>query len=595
MPNTPNMGMNLPVVGVTPGGGGSGHWGPLLTESLGLVDSHDHSPGHGAPLSVTAPQFIVKGDLDFGGHSLLDIKNLSISGTAYLSGSIISSGTIFAPQLTGSLTQISGGLAYLIGVGGITVATNSLGQVLVSASVGDDRYASYILAVADAENPNARVISVGSGSNATVVFTDAGPGGSFGIGVRVYQVLQDQGNGKSYTTASINAYGGLTGSLTQTSTGLAYMVGIGGVTITTNSLGQVIVSGAAGAVTDIVGAGGSTVSSVGSDFTVSSSIGADAYASYLLASASAQDTKARTIAGLGGTSVIDNGAGSTLQVSSAAPPWTTIVGQGGTSVSVTGATVFVSSSQAQSQSFFGQGGTSVSIAGPFVTISSSVPLISQLAGQGGTVVSNVGSDYNVSSSVGSDKYGTFLVLSASANDPNVRRLVVGGTLTAVDLGAGSTYTISAAFTSASQAPYTPATGSNWNLVPTTVQGALDQLAAPNATSSLAPTQNNVVIASSSIAPNFSKAKSGVVILNGMLVVNASTATSGTAQFFRDSTPIGPQMALLLTAFLPAAFQFGWTDILPDNLAHAYSFQVSASNGTLSVIANQGSILVRELN
>ena len=50
--------------------------------------------------------------------------------------------------------------------------------------------------------------------------------------------------GDVFTSGSLTAINGMTGSVTQLPTGLAFMVGQGNVTITTNSLGQVVFSGA---------------------------------------------------------------------------------------------------------------------------------------------------------------------------------------------------------------------------------------------------------------------------------------------------------------------------------------------------------------
>jgi hypothetical protein len=105
-----------------------------------------------------------------------------------------------------------------------------------------------------------------------------------------------------------------------------------------------------------------------------------------------------------------------------------------------------------------------------------------------------------------------------------------------------------------------------------------------------------VVVSASIAPAFAQLKSGVVNVYGTLVVNASTNCSGTAMLLRDTTTqVGPTIQLPLSAQVPQAFALQWIDTLPDTLAHEYSFAVSASVGTLTVLANQGGITVRELN
>jgi hypothetical protein len=415
MPNTPYMGMTLPIVGVTPGGGAGTAWGPLLTQSLDQVDAHNHSPGSGAPLQLTAPQFVVLGDLGFGGHNLFSIQNITASGT--LQGAIVSG------SFTGSLTQVGPGLAYLIPQGGVTITTNSLGQIIisssagqvtditgtggstvsstltdytVSSSIGADKFGAYLLLSASANDTIARIFTLSSGSGPVALFfTDGGAGGNFALGVKAYPVFLDQVN-KAYTTASVTVYGGITGSITQLPSGQgAFIVGTGSVGVSTGSLGQVIASG-------------------------------------------------------------------------------------------------------------------------------SIP-------------------------------------------------------TAYQIG------------------FVPLTGSNWNPVPTTTGQALNLLAAPNATSSIAVSQSAVVTASVSIATNFAKNKSGVVSLSAFLVVNPNSTVTGSGQFFRDTTPIGPSQQLSMASQVTQNFGFSWLDTLPDNVLHAYSFQVSGSTGTLTVLAGQGSIVVRELS
>lgn len=160
---------------------------------------------------------------------------------------------------------------------------------------------------------------------------------------------------------------------------------------------------------------------------------------------------------------------------------------------------------------------------------------------------------------------------------------------------GGDVTISGSLSSSIK--YAPLTSSNWNPQPTTVQAAFDFLAAPHFSSSLAQAQTLGTVVSASIAPSaFAQLKSGVVNVYGTLVVNATTNCSGTAKLLRDNaTQLGPTIQLPLTSQVPQAFSLQWIDTLPDTLTHQYSFVVSASVGTLSVLANQGGVTVRELN
>jgi len=149
------MNLVLPVVGTTPGGGSGTSWGPLLTSSIDTIDAHDHSPGKGAPLNVTAAQLNVHSDLDFGGHSIYDLNNITISGSveaSALSGSLtqISSGSYASGSWSGGVAYSGSftpsgpfgytGLPYLVGVAGTRISTNSLGQVIISGSLGGANY-----------------------------------------------------------------------------------------------------------------------------------------------------------------------------------------------------------------------------------------------------------------------------------------------------------------------------------------------------------------------------------------------------------------------------------------------------------------------
>jgi len=248
------MSMSLPIVGVTPGGGSGNSWGPLLTTSLGQIDVHDHSPGKGAPLVMTSGSFKVATDLGFAGHSLFAVDNIQAIGqitalgltgsltqiivSASFSGTFSSgtlSGSTFLP--TGSFTPLSlysaSYAAAFVGVGGIQVLTNSFGQVLISGTVGDDRYASFILAQPDAEDPNYRVIT-GSGGTSLI---DGGAGGfmtvssSIGAGRDAAFVLTATADGRAPNARTITGSGGVSvidGSLPSRYYGRAKASNLGG-------------------------------------------------------------------------------------------------------------------------------------------------------------------------------------------------------------------------------------------------------------------------------------------------------------------------------------------------------------------------------
>lgn len=64
------MGMPVPVVGVDP----SPTWASLLVTDLGIIDSHDHTTGNGAPLTTSS--ITVNANFPFAGNSITGLKAL---------------------------------------------------------------------------------------------------------------------------------------------------------------------------------------------------------------------------------------------------------------------------------------------------------------------------------------------------------------------------------------------------------------------------------------------------------------------------------------------------------------------------------------
>lgn len=127
--------------------------------------------------------------------------NVNATKAAQFNGNdAVGVGTINAQALSGSLTRLANGQSFIVGLGGIAVTSASNGQVIVSGSTSGD--------------VNATRAAQFNGNDA------------IGVG-----------------TVSATA---LTGSLTKLSSGVAYIVGQGGVTVTTGALGQVFVSSSLG-------------------------------------------------------------------------------------------------------------------------------------------------------------------------------------------------------------------------------------------------------------------------------------------------------------------------------------------------------------
>lgn len=201
-------------------------------------------------------------------------------------GDVVVSGTV-----SGSIHQTAGGLSYLVAANNIVIASQSNGQIIFSGPVpGGDRDASYVLMGVTASLPNERVLTAGNGLTladggagstatfainnnvvATVSGTNFTGASSFGLPTAnaadafVY-VSGSTGRGignperrVSVFAGDVVASGTISGSIHQTVGGLSYLVAVGGISITSQSNGQILISGSS--ITGGGGGGGSGFSS----------------------------------------------------------------------------------------------------------------------------------------------------------------------------------------------------------------------------------------------------------------------------------------------------------------------------------------------
>jgi len=176
-----------------------------------------------------------------GGAYTVGVKD---SVFAALTGSTFSGDLVAQSGLSGSLQMLSdGSTRYLIGTGAVNISTSSAGQIVVSSSIGRTYTASTGLKLAS------DVFSIDNTKVATLT------GSQFSGNVGVTGSLEVEGNGLFRT--------GLSGSLQMLSDGSTpYIIGAGGVKITTSSSGQLTVSASAGSSSAVTQAGGSTVNNV---------------------------------------------------------------------------------------------------------------------------------------------------------------------------------------------------------------------------------------------------------------------------------------------------------------------------------------------
>jgi len=149
---------------------------------------------------------------------------------------------------------------------------------------------------------------------------------------------------------------------------------------------------------------------------------------------------------------------------------------------------------------------------------------------------------------------------------------------------------------ASQVAYTPATASNWNPVPGTVAGALDQLAAPNALTQLnAAPLGPATTVSLATAATFTRALSGKFVVAARLSgTDAGDTDTIAAQLTLDGTPVGP-VSKVDTGFAGATWDTSitWIVTIADTATHHAGITATGASA-LTVAIDQASVVVYEL-
>ena len=216
------------------------------------------------------------------------------SGNIGITGSLgVESKAVFNSGLSGSLTTLADGSALIRAGTDIEVVSGSTGWITIHSTVNaggsagggnSDKNAEYLVLATTSSLGNERVFAKGTG----LTTTDAGAGGSYTVGIDNSIVATLTG---SVFSGNIIAQSGLTGSLQMLSNGTTpYIIGTGGVTVTTASSGQVIVS-ASNASSTITQAGGSTIANVNTlIFTASTVSGATGTATITPVIGAAEDS-----------------------------------------------------------------------------------------------------------------------------------------------------------------------------------------------------------------------------------------------------------------------------------------------------------------
>jgi hypothetical protein len=151
-----------------------------------------------------------------GGGTSGDVSlGINDSIVATVSGTTFTGVTRHNAGLSGSLTRLTDGTSYLVAGTGISLATGSTGNITITSTVAGS--------------------SLVAGSNTQVQFND---GGTFGANSGLTYNKTTGALTGTYVLAST----GFSGSLTKLVNGSDYLVGTGGITISTGSTGAVTIS-----------------------------------------------------------------------------------------------------------------------------------------------------------------------------------------------------------------------------------------------------------------------------------------------------------------------------------------------------------------
>lgn len=206
----------------------------------------------------------------------------SLSGSFFGTGQGSFSGT---EGLTGSLQRLVSGLTYLVGGTRILITTQSNGQVLIAAEAADVSASYVVIGGNTGSLPNERSLVAGPG----ILIFDGGANNivSATIDNNVVATL----TGSTYS-GPVKAAGGLSGSLQRLTTGETYLAAGTGISVTTQSNGQVV---------------------IGNTSTVTASW-ADVSASYVTLGVTGSLPNERQLSASFGLLLTDNGAGSTVSL-----------------------------------------------------------------------------------------------------------------------------------------------------------------------------------------------------------------------------------------------------------------------------------------
>lgn len=240
---------------------------------------------------------------------------------------------INAPFLTWAASDALTADKTLVAGAGVTFDTSVPDTLKINASLSPViSDASFVVLAATSSLPNERVLS----TTPDLLLVDNGPGNSVSVGINNNRVATLSG---SLFNGPVVAAGGLTGSLQVTATGLPYLTGLGGVRVSTGSLGNLSVSSSIGAPVEstyltltadavlpnerplVAGLGiALTDLGPGTGLRVANTAQGDRGASYVVIASTGSLTNQRQLAVGAGLSLTDNGGNSTVVLANTVPP-----------------------------------------------------------------------------------------------------------------------------------------------------------------------------------------------------------------------------------------------------------------------------------
>lgn len=378
-------------VGGSGGGGDPGAQYLLLAATSSLANHRKFTLGLGLTGSDIGP----------GGNYIVNVDDRVV---ATLSGSIFNGAPKFNAGLSGSLTKLVNGVSYLVAGDYVNITTSSIGQVIISAtsgitaSLGADAGASYLVMGVTSSLANERALTVGTG----VRLTDGGAGGNATLSINDGIVATVSGTTFTGVT-KFNA--GLSGTLSKLTNGLSYLAAGSGIDILTASNGQVIIT-----------------SNVTSSLVFAN--GADPDASYIVIASTSSLPNERTLTAGTGIVLFDSGSNNGVILGIKDNVVATLSGS----------------------SFFGPVKFNAGLTGSLTQLPSGQPAFA--AGQ--NVVISTGSNGQViissfasgSAGSGADQEASYVVLTSTSSLPNERVLTAGTGVKLLDGGVGSSVTLS---------------------------------------------------------------------------------------------------------------------------------------------------------